>query len=158
MEIDANKVKIIQYNPVSNLPSETNALIEYLTKVWNDGDALYPDIIVNANSIKYKCHRLLLGSFSNYFKNILETTDDILEICFNMEDGKSVGAIFKNILEFFYTGNIMITQDNIKDIYNVSVYLDIKLLRRECEKILGHWFKETYSDNQYFDPILSDIF
>lgn len=92
----------------------------------------YTDVIVHVNDSAYGAHKILLGSLSNYFKDL-----------FMQESGHTVtitgvdNAAFETVLQYIYTGNIESARTNTERVLEAAVRLQITCLQEMCEDLLA---------------------
>ena len=91
----------------------------------------YTDVVVKVSDKAYNCHRVLLGSLSNYFKELfMQERDNIVEI-------KDVdGATFEAVLQYIYTGRGDLVKTNVRGVLKAAVQLQIPCLQEQCESVL----------------------
>ena len=91
----------------------------------------YTDVVVKVEDKAYNCHRVLLGSLSNYFKELfMQQRDNIVEI-------KEIdGATFEAVLQYIYTGRSDLVKTNVPGVLKAAVQLQIPCLQEQCESVL----------------------
>src|SRR5262249_16785225 len=103
--------------------------------------------IVGKEKKLIKAHSEILKRSSSYFSKLLEGTNkkDILIEDYSPE-------LFKNILEYLYTGDIDINEKNIISIISFAFRLDLPELIENCLLIIPHFLTpETFVD--YFQQL-----
>ena len=97
---------------------------------------LYTDICIKVGKKSFQAHRLILSCYSSYFKTMFETEmkekyADIVKI-----DG--VDAIsLESLLNFIYTEEICINQQNVFDLLAASHYLQFDDAKQLCFDFLS---------------------
>ncbi|XP_069127190.1 kelch-like protein 24 [Argopecten irradians] len=102
-----------------------NVLFDELPSLWER--KLFCDVTFEVNSRRYKCHRIVLASISNYFKCIFRQTGRHVIRIRNIKNN-----IFEDILKFAYTGNIKTTHSNVFELVFACSFLEIPLLAAIC--------------------------
>jgi len=105
--------------------------------------ALYTDVEIQVEKKTFKCHKVILSSFSDYFNAMFssgmkESQNNIVYI----KDISSL--IFENVLSFAYSGDDCVTVDNAEDLLRASVLLQISCLQVRCESFL---LEQTTAEN-----------
>ncbi|XP_060565086.1 kelch-like protein 24a [Ruditapes philippinarum] len=89
------------------------------------------DVTVKAGNKTYRCHRVILGSLSNYFKELFlhkqEETVDVLNI---------ESQTFETVLLYIYTGKTEDVEINTEKVLSAAVQLQIPCLQDICEDFL----------------------
>ncbi|XP_045211107.2 kelch-like protein 24 [Mercenaria mercenaria] len=92
----------------------------------------YTDVTVKAGSKAYGAHRVLLGSMSNYFKELF---------MHNHEDNVEVSSVesqtFEIVLQYIYTGKTDAVKANLESVLSAAVKLQIPCLQEICEDFLA---------------------
>lgn len=91
----------------------------------------FTDVMVQAGDKAYSAHRLLLGSFSNYFKELfMHTQKGTVEV----KDIES--SIFEAVLQYIYTGKTDAVKENAEKVLLAAVKLQVSCLQEICEDFL----------------------
>ncbi|XP_056415999.1 kelch-like protein 35 [Hyla sarda] len=96
---------------------------------------LFTDVILQVDSRRFFCHKVILSSKSSYFRAMFtlcfkESSDHVVSL------EKISAPVMGLILDFVYEGRIFIKEDNVEDILQASDLLHICSLRDECVKFL----------------------
>ena len=91
----------------------------------------YTDVVLKVGGKAYNCHRVLLGSLSNYFKELfMQETDKIVEV-------KDIdNETFEAVLQYIYAGRNEQVKSNCRAVLKAAVRFDIPCLQYQCESIL----------------------
>lgn len=104
---------------------------------------LYTDVEIQVEKKTFKCHKVILSAFSDYFHAMFSSG---MKECQNnvvcIKDTSSV--IFENVLSFAYSGEDCVTIDNAEDLLRASVLLQISCLQERCESFL---LEQTTAEN-----------
>lgn len=119
-------------------------------------DRDFCDVVVVVEQKEFWCHRAVLASVSTFFKNLLkpnwqENSSKRIEITHEDVSSESFG----HLMDILYRGSDLIDIRAAKQIFRMSVYLQINFLKEYCieflrEKVqpefcLGTWqFSEKY--------------
>lgn len=91
----------------------------------------FTDVMVQAGGKAYGAHRLLLGSLSNYFKELFmhnqEETVEVTDIESNT---------FEAVLQYIYTGKTDEVKENAEKVLSAAVKLQVSCLQEICEDFL----------------------
>lgn len=111
-------------------------LLSTLNKFRNEGESGFCDVILETEGRHFWVHRCVLAANSQFFYTMFnsgmrESKEKILRLpslsCVAME----------NILDFFYTQEIRLTDDIIVDILEASSFLLLEPLKKTCIEILS---------------------
>lgn len=92
----------------------------------------YTDITVNVGKQAYGTHRVVLGSLSNYFKELfMHSSGDTVEVT-GVES-----RTFEIVLRYIYTGKTDELNDQLEDVLSAAVQLQIVCLQTICEDFLA---------------------
>ncbi|XP_033738171.1 actin-binding protein IPP-like [Pecten maximus] len=138
--------------------------LESLYHLWEDD--MFCDICIQVGSQTFKAHRIVLSAGCDYFKamfecGLMEQKADCVEI-HDMDP-----LVFRNLLNFIYTGKVDIKEENCQDVLAAAnmfglqeiialccVFLKHKLHRENCLGIYqfaeAHACKELKSDAEKF--------
>lgn len=113
------------------IPDIPKCLIKKLETLWNEKELL--DFNVNIDGTTIKCHRLILGACSEFFRclfrsNMKETNENVVTL-----KGISVGT-FNLILKYVYNGDNLLTVDNVIEVWRAVDQLQIDFMIDICEK------------------------
>ena len=97
---------------------------------------LYTDVCIKVGKKSFQAHRLILSCYSSYFKTMFETEmkekyADIVTI-----DGVDATAL-ESLLNFIYTEEICINQQNVFDLLAASNYLQFDDAKQLCFDFLS---------------------
>nr|XP_039250083.1 zinc finger protein 596-like isoform X2 [Styela clava] len=87
--------------------------------------------VVIGNHDTYWVHKCVLVASSEYFSNIMKSDTRRITI-FNMPKPES----FTMILDFIYTGEILLSKEHCPAILKISKYLKMEALQKTCEDFL----------------------
>ena len=91
----------------------------------------YTDVVLKVGDKAYNCHKVLLGSMSNYFKELFMRETG------NLVDVKDIdGATFEAILQYIYTGRSDLVKTNVRGVLKAAVQFQIPCLQEQCESVL----------------------
>ncbi|KAL3877713.1 hypothetical protein ACJMK2_035378 [Sinanodonta woodiana] len=103
----------------------------------------YCDVTISVEETKFECHKLILGAMSHYFNAMFssgmrESRDNVITIQNVDKD------TFKTLLKYLYTGDDLITMENVQHLLRVANMLQVKCLQEHCENFLS---KSLSSEN-----------
>ncbi|KRT79578.1 BTB And C-terminal Kelch domain containing protein [Oryctes borbonicus] len=104
------------------------------------------DITIQISSFEYHAHKVVLSACSDYFRamfnrNMLESQNDTVTLYDISPKG------FKLLLNYMYTSQLELTEENIQDVLEVAVYLQIDHVINKCSEYLEtHLNKENCVD------------
>ncbi|XP_078687106.1 uncharacterized protein LOC144919516 [Branchiostoma floridae x Branchiostoma belcheri] len=91
----------------------------------------FVDMVLMVQNMRFRCHRAILSS-TPYFKAILSKrhTEGITS---NVVELQNIDPLcFSKILDYVYTGQITISQDDVKDILQAAHELKLKKMKKYC--------------------------
>ena len=93
---------------------------------------MYTDVTIRIQGVEYKAHRVVLASCSPYFNAMFTSTlgepkSDLIEI-----KGTSTRA-FIELLEYMYTGNIDINEENIEELLETCCLFQVVSVKNACQ-------------------------
>ena len=96
---------------------------------------IFTDVILSIGDREFPANKIVLCSMSDFFLSMF--TSEFIEknssfVCLRDIDSD----VFEQILEYGYTGKIIITEDNALNIFVTSSYLLIDHLKKESIKFL----------------------
>ncbi|XP_059164122.1 kelch repeat and BTB domain-containing protein 8-like [Physella acuta] len=106
-------------------------LVKKIETLWNEKELL--DFNVNIDGINIPCHRLMLAACSEFFRclfrsSMKETHDNVVTV-----QGMSVET-FNLILKYVYTGENILTVENVINVWRAVDQLQIDFMIDICEK------------------------
>ncbi|KAL2085264.1 hypothetical protein ACEWY4_018584 [Coilia grayii] len=103
-------------------------LLEHLNKQRNEG--FLCDFTVVVGQSRYQAHRNVLAAFSEFFASRCAQEGDGVTTL----DPESVSeATFQTLLAFVYTGNLIISNDDVSDIRKAAAFLGIQEALNQCD-------------------------
>ena len=96
---------------------------------------LFIDCILDSNDQQIKCHRIILGNFSNYFKNIFicnSTQNMFYSVPFNPKN------LLSDVIDFFYTNTIFVSNQNFPFFAAIAKFYEIDSLMEILETQLDN--------------------
>ena len=91
----------------------------------------YTDVVLKVGGKAYNCHKVLLGSLSNYFKELfMQETDKIVEV------KDTDNETFEAVLQYIYAGRNDQVKANVRAVLKAAVRFQIPCLQDQCESIL----------------------
>lgn len=110
-------------------------VLKEMLKMWEDD--LLTDVILEVEDQEFKCHRLTLAACSPYFhamfsSGLVESHQDRISI------GGIDAASMKLILEYAYSAEIEINEDNVQGLMLAVNMFQINNLRDACARFLEH--------------------
>ena len=104
---------------------------------------LYTDVEIQVEKKTFKCHKVILSAFSDYFHAMFSS--GMKESHNNVVCLKDISSsIFENVLSFAYSGEDVVTIENAEDLLRASVLLQIQCLQGRCESFL---LEQTTAEN-----------
>ena len=110
-----------------------------MLKLNNDRktSAKYCDITLVIDEHKYPAHKCVLGLLSPFYDKMFSI--EMKEKRDNEAVIKGVTReVFEVILDFVYTGNIILTMENVFGIIEAAHYLDLPYVKECCSTFLGN--------------------
>ena len=98
-------------------------------------DEAYTDVIVKTQHAKIPCHKVVLAAGSEYFHTLFrggvhEPSPRVFEVSLASAD------ILEPMIDFFYTGKILITTENVQEICQACHLLKLEHLEKACDKFI----------------------
>ncbi|KAL4239391.1 hypothetical protein ACF0H5_000208 [Mactra antiquata] len=116
---------------------------------------LFCDITLAAGGQEFKCHKIVLASFSPYFHamftgNLAESTQDVVTI------NDVEGSVMELLINYAYTSDILINRQNVQALLSAANLLEILPVKEACGEYLEqnmdeancigiHCFAETHA-------------
>lgn len=92
----------------------------------------FTDVVVKTGDHAYGAHKVLLGSLSNYFKDLfLHEPGNVVSV----DDVDN--ATFETVLQYIYTGKTDMVRQNTESVLAAAVRLQIECLQEICEELLA---------------------
>ena len=112
---------------------KTSQVLKYADSMRETG--LFTDVCVKYGSKSFRAHRLILSSYSIYFRTMFQTEmqekyADTVEI-YDVNE-----TSMESLIDFIYTGNICINEENVFDLMAASDYLQIDQTKTLCYNFL----------------------
>lgn len=110
-------------------------LLPTLNKFRREGRSGFCDVVLETEGRHFSVHRCVLAANSRFFYTMFnsgmrESTETVLKL-------PSVSCIaLENILDFFYTQKIILTEDIIEDVLEASSFLLLESLKKTCFDVL----------------------
>ena len=97
-------------------------------------DNEYTDVTLQSGDVQMQCHRVVLAVGSEYFKALFrcglqESRSDPVQL--TMEP-----HILANIIDYMYTGEIELTDDNVESLVEACDVLQLDALKARCEHFM----------------------
>lgn len=91
------------------------------------------DVQVHVEGEVFPAHKLVLACHSPYFhKSLINSKPEMLKVELNGITHES----FSVLLEYMYTGRLLLTCQNIVDVFQAAKHLDMKRIKELCAKVL----------------------
>lgn len=131
------------YIPKQQTPVHSNILLQGLKTLREENILI--DITVCIDHHKYNAHKVVLSACSDYFKAMFNT--NMLEGNNNIVTLYDISAMaFHSILDYLYTSEIELTDENVQDVLEAAVYLQIPHIIDMCTEYLEkHLNAENYA-------------
>ena len=99
------------------------------------------DVILHVQGEQFEAHRCVLAACSKYFQSVFKqerVTKEQLTI-------RSCGGreIFKCLLDYIYTGNVVIDKHNVSELVRLSNHFSVLKLRGHCSEYLERYLDVT---------------
>jgi hypothetical protein len=112
------------------------------------------DLVIDIpNASPVHCHRMMTTHFSGWFHDLF--LDNPYETRISLADKPH--KEFVNVLEFFYTGNITISDDSIVSTVLVAYFYDIASLKPIVDQRLFQYIEEVESDASILLQLLREL-
>lgn len=100
-------------------------------------DGCLCDVELHIGQWQLPCHRLILASFSSYFRsmftsNMLETT--LHHITIHQVDEQAASML----INYAYNGQLGITKDNVQSLLETAVLFDVPDVIEACSQFMSH--------------------
>ncbi|XP_077991142.1 kelch-like protein 11 [Glandiceps talaboti] len=126
MELETDKHDVVQISRFSILKDQ-------LQRQRQDDE--YCDMAVVVDGREFKVHRNILAAFSPYFQSLFRSNLKEAQ-CGSVELECTSADAMAIILDYIYTGDIELTQDNVVDILKGADHLLLADLTEICEKFM----------------------
>jgi len=104
------------------------------------GDQVYCDVTISVNNKLFPAHRCILGTFCVYFATLFQSSfKDKSNETINLSGplGEEIKpSTFQSVLNFCYTKNAGLTEENVYDLLAAAEFLQIDRLKDECVRYL----------------------
>ena len=107
-------------------------LVQFANKNKNEG--FFNDVTIKAGKCCYPANRLVLSCFSPFFEKMFKSMKDYSNRTVVIQGVDEL--TFRNVLDFIYTGDIIINHDNVMDLLAAADYLQVKQLMEFCFELL----------------------
>lgn len=114
-----------------NISDENDVLLKLLEF---RRDERYSDVSVTVGNVQYPCHKVVLAATSGYFDKLFNSEYSDKEAP-NISS-EEVVVVFGLVLEYMYTGKIVIMSENVYDLLVASDFLVMKKLKEHCVKFI----------------------
>lgn len=111
-----------------------DSIISNINKARKDG--LYCDITLSSGDTSLNVHKLILSSISDYFTSLFKYSDDVCQHC-NLDPCVVTEECLEAIVEYAYTGELEITDENVQDLLVASSFLQIFFISVKCEEYIS---------------------
>ncbi|KAI8779151.1 kelch-like protein 1 [Biomphalaria glabrata] len=112
---------------VASDSSRPQKLLEVASHCLKTG--LYTDVTFIVGERKFPAHRLVMDSISDYFKSLFKIDEnDIGEVSLSSVSPEDFGII----LNFAYTGELNINEDNVQNILIAADFFQVKFVKDKC--------------------------
>ncbi|XP_054767172.2 actin-binding protein IPP-like [Lytechinus pictus] len=100
------------------------------------------DIHIKVGGRKFAAHRVVLGSWSDELRSLLETasSDNIIELASSATD-KEI-AVFEMVLNFLYTGEVSFSSTNVRMVMSLAKQLGLKKLSEMAQEWVGEMINQ----------------
>ena len=92
----------------------------------------FTDVKIKVGQREFPAHKSVLSSFSPYFKEMLTAGGE--EDIVNLNEVEPSGI--SDLLDYAYTGHIIITKQNVQNMLRAAILLDILPVRDACNRFL----------------------
>ncbi|XP_045171984.2 uncharacterized protein LOC123534018 [Mercenaria mercenaria] len=124
--IDVRIVKTLESAPVGRLVHFAK-LGKYLRYLYRNNRLL--DVRIEVDGAVFMAHRVALCYHSGYLRNLLVKKQKLVKIPVHVKIVGVSSEAFLAFLEYVYTGEVHVHSGIVADIFHMSEYLDVKLLR-----------------------------
>jgi len=91
------------------------------------------DLIVKCGDEEFECHKFMLAARSKFFRAMLQAEmKESISGVINIQDIEP--EVFKDLLDFIYTGSAPNIEENAQDLLIAADKYDLELLKTCCEK------------------------
>ena len=94
----------------------------------NRSEGFFNDVIIKVKTKSFLANRMVLSCYSSFFEHILKRKRNR---CYIVIQNVSEAA-FESLIEYIYTGEIYVNQNNALDILQTADYLHIDEIRQSC--------------------------
>ena len=93
------------------------------------------DFSIRISDVRIPCHMVVLAAASPYFASLFKTNDEVIdeeEVKLHILDGE----IMKQIVDYMYTGEMVLKWNHVKDIIEICEVLQLGELKEQCEQFI----------------------
>lgn len=140
------------YIPKIQVAKHSNKVLEGLNDLREQNILI--DITIRISNFKYHAHKVVLSACSDYFRamfneNMLEARNDSV----TLYDISAKG--FQLLLNYMYTSQLELNEENVEDVLEVAVYLQIDHVINKCSEFL----EKNLSTENYVEIVkIAEIF
>lgn len=98
-------------------------------------EGLYCDITLISGQTKLKAHRLVLSSVSDYFASLFKYSVDSFHC--TVDPNVVTSECLEAIVDYAYTGEVDITEDNVQDLLVASNFLQVLFITQKCDEYIS---------------------
>ncbi|XP_037089567.1 uncharacterized protein LOC119109927 [Pollicipes pollicipes] len=115
-----------------------NAILEMLRHQREQN--YFCDVILHVQGQQFEAHRNVLASCSKYFQNTFKQ-DKVVKEQLTISCGGH--EIFRCLLDYIYTGNVVIDKNNVSELVRLSNHFSVLKLRGHCSEYLERYLDVT---------------
>ena len=132
------------------------ALLHSFNELHQHGSIL-SDCILSVSGVEFPIHRCFLAVCSPYFRALF-TSEMKEKACSRIKIRGMEADVFQTILDFLYSGQISLNENNVTEIYPAAKLFQLELLQKVCcdyfinqlctSNCIGIWkYAQRYSDS-----------
>ena len=98
------------------------------------------DVILHVQGQQFEAHRCVLAACSKYFQTMFKQEKVVKE---QLTISCGGHEIFKCLLDYIYTGNVVIDKHNVSELVRLSNHFNVLKLRAHCSEYLERYLDVT---------------
>lgn len=118
---------------------EGNIMLENLRHQREQGK--FCDIVLNVGGTRFPAHRSVLAASSPYFDSMFKNQPNKEQLDLPCQDKAS----FSLLLDYVYSGNIVITDKNVNELLKLATNFSLSKLKEYCDKYSSEKAKKSSS-------------
>ncbi|CAH1238816.1 KLHL20 [Branchiostoma lanceolatum] len=154
-------IAIEQVHRTLSDPTFGNDMLSVLNDMRAEGDLL--DVSVVAGEEEFRAHATVLACGSDYFRGLFSSgMKESREKRVDLKDPSVTAEAFRLLLEFLYTGQLVVCSENVYDVLAVANHLQasdlysLKTLQESLDTVIAEDFMEVTSSDDFLESATKD--